>query len=103
MAERKKESLLERVCSYLGFHFEKCSNGFKILDRENKEYKRFLTDDIANVFKGLSEVEDLLKTKTFEHYCFSWNDFYSGLKIVENPFYRMSREHLAIELDLMGA
>ena len=51
MAEGKRDSLLERACSYLGFHVEKHSNGFKILDKENREYKRFLIDDLASGFE----------------------------------------------------
>lgn len=101
MAERKKrkDNLLERACAYLGFRVEKCLNG--LLDRKNRTYKRFLMDDFMNELDGLHEVEDLLKTKMFEHYHFSRNDSVrSRLQIVDNPFYGMSREQLEIELDL---
>lgn len=103
MNERKKDNLLERACAYLGFHVEERSNGHKIFDRENRDYKRFLTDDLVDGLDGLLEVEDLLKTKVFEHYHFSWCDFYTSHQIVENSFYGMSKEQLAIELDLLGA
>ena len=105
MAEEKREdNLLERACSYLGFHVEARSDGSKILDREGRVYTRYLTDDFMNSLDGLHEVEDLLKTKMFEHYHFSWNDSdRSVLQIVDNPFHGMSREQLAIELDLLGA
>lgn len=52
---------------------------------------------------GIRTVEEFLETETFEHYRFSPFEVGDGrLKVVENPFWKMSREQLEIRLALEG-
>lgn len=106
MEENEDIALLKRACKFLGFRLIWRRNYFKIYDAEGKEYKRCPSIDdfiLADGIAGIRTVEEFLETEMFEHYRFLPFEVGDGrLKIVENPFWKMSREQLEIRLALEG-
>lgn len=104
--EDKEISLLRRACESLGLRLIRRRSYFKIYDAEGREYKRYSSmDDFICIdgTAGIRTVEEFLETEVFEHYQFSPFEIGDGrLKIVENPFYKMSLEQLEIRLALEG-
>lgn len=102
--------LLDRALKHLGLRrvwrrsYARAHSGFVILDKDNREYRRVKNalDSLDN--RTLNTLEDLLDTEWFEYYRFDlmFNDS-KNYKAIANPFHNMTKEELAVRLDLLEA
>ena len=101
MQDNDSRRLLEKACKLLNLHLVECNGSFQMYDADGRMYNRYA--DYYNGSTRISSIEDFLNTKTFEHFSFPWSEkLPAGLKIVENPFFKMSKEEFYVKLDLLG-
>lgn len=101
--------LLDRALKHLGLKrvwrrsYVSAHSGFVILDKDNREYRRVkdALDSLDN--RTLNTLDELLDTAWFEHHYFSLVSNPQNYSLVQNPFHGMTKEELAIELDLLEA
>jgi len=91
--------LLDRALKQLSLFREWWHGIWLIVDNSKHPYKRLrdFTDEGAQTINSLS---DFLETECFEQHSFGQKQDYN---IVMNPFHSMSKEELAVKLDLLEA
>lgn len=109
MAKKKKSSkldkmdLLKRALEHIGLKlkwwgswgFRDGKAGFLAVDGDSNLYEWYNESRYVDSSYKISKLEDFLSAKWFEHYGMVKH------KLIENPFFGMSPEGLAIELDLL--
>ena len=104
----KKNLLLDRALKHLGLKrvwrnyvsAHDHTSGFVILDKDNREYRRVKDlDSFDN--RTINTLDELLDTAWFEHHRFALVSNPQNYSLVQNPFYKMSQEELAIKIDLL--
>ena len=77
-------------------------SGFMILDKDNRVYCR--VKDALDSFDNwtINTLDELIDTAWFEHHHFALISNPQNYRLVQNPFHRMSKEELAIQLDLLS-
>lgn len=101
--------LLDRALKHLGLRrvwrrsYISAHSGFVVLDKDNREYRR--VKDALDSFDNLTinTLDELLDTAWFEHYYFSLVSNPQNYRLVQNPFHNMTKEELAVKLDLLEA
>jgi hypothetical protein len=101
--------LLDRALKQLGFRcvwrrsYVSAHSGFVIVDKDNREYRRVkgALDSLDN--RTISTLDELLDTAWFEHHYFSLASNPQNYRLVQNPFHNMTKEELAVRLDLLEA
>ena len=103
--------LLDRALKHLGLRrvwrrsYVSAHSGFAIIDKDNREYRR-VKDDLDSLDNWtLNTLDELLDTSWFEHYHFSLSLVSNpqNYSLVQNPFHNMTKEELAVKLDLLDA
>lgn len=100
--------LLDRALKHLGLKrvwrrsYVSAQSGFVILDKDNREYCR--VKDALGSFDNwtINTLDELLDTAWFEHHHFALVSNPQNYSLVQNPFHHMSKEELAIQLDLLS-
>ena len=101
--------LLDRALKHLGLRrvwrrsYARAHSGFVILDKDNREYRRVkdALDSLDN--RTLNTLDELLDTAWFEHHYFSLVSNPQNYSLVQNPFHNMTKEELAVRLNLLEA
>lgn len=100
-----KMNLLKRALKHIGLKlkwqvglfFRDGKAGFLAVDGNNNLYEWYTENCYVDSNFKISKLEDFLSAKYFEHYstiaCLS--------KLIENPFFGLSPEELAIKIDLL--
>ena len=97
-----KMNLLKRALKHLGLRlkwleswgFQDGKAGFLAVDDRSNLYMWYKESHYVDCNYKISKLEDFLSAKWFEHY---------SDKIIENPFFGLSPEELAIKVDLLEA
>lgn len=99
-----KMNLLKRALKHLGlrlkwrdgFGFLDGKAGFIVVDGNGSLYMWYKVSRYVDINYKISRLEDFLSAKWFEHYSTIKH------KIIENPFFGLSPEELAIKVDLLS-
>ena len=81
-------------------------SGWVMLDDVNRPYRGIKNAADRYGTRAINNLDEFLEIKWFEHYHFEGFNFQSDPKssnVIQNPFYDISREELAIRLDLLEA
>ena len=91
--------LLDRALKQLGLVRAWRNGNWLVIDGTKHPYKKLrdFSDEGAQTISGLS---DFLETECFEQHSFDQKQDYN---IVMNPFHNMTKEELAVKLDLLEA
>lgn len=89
--------LLDRALKHLGFFRERRCGNWLVFDNAKHPYKR-LRDSTDEGDRTINSLSDFLETMCFERHRFGQKQEY---EMVMNPFYNMSKEELAVKLDLL--
>ena len=102
-----KMNLLKKALKHLGlklewrgsWSFRDGKAGFLAVDGDDNLYMWYKESHYVDGNYKISKLEDFLSAKWFEHYstiaCLS--------KLIENPFFGLSPEELAVALDILAA
>lgn len=99
-----KMNLLKRALKHIGlklklqsgFCFRDGKAGFLAVDGDDNLYMWYKESHYVDGNYKISKLEDFLSAKWFEH-------FITVEHLIENPFFGMSPEELAIKIDLLEA
>ncbi len=103
--------LLDRALKHLGLSRvwrrkspRSTEKAWVVVDSKQRPYHRIKSAEDGFGSLTTSSLEDLLDTEWFEYYCFDlmFNDT-ENYKTIENPFHNMTKEELAVRLDLLEA
>lgn len=103
--------LLDRALKQLGltrvwrrFNPRSTEKAWVVVDSKQRPYQRIKSAKDGFGSPTTSSLEDLLDTEWFEYYCFDLmiNDS-KNYKAIANPFHNMTKEELAVRLDLLEA
>lgn len=101
-----KMSLLKKALKHLGLKlkwrsslgFKNGKAGFLVFDRDGNLYEWYKESRYVDGNYKISKLEDFLSARCFEHY----STMVGGKsKRIENPFFGMTPEELAIKIDLL--
>lgn len=96
--------LLDRALKQLGLKRAWQNRNWVAVDSKQRPYHRVKSAKDGFGSPTTSSLEDLLDTEWFEYYRFDlmFNDS-KNYKAIANPFHNMSKEELAVRLDLLEA
>lgn len=105
--ELDKMNLLKRALNHLGLKlkwwgswaFRDGKAGFLAVDGDDNLYMWYKESHYVDSTYKISKLEDFLSARCFEHY----STFVYKSKFIENPFFGMTPEELAIKIDLLEA
>ena len=102
--------LLDRALKYLGLSrvwrqqsLRSTEKGWLVVDSKQRPYRRIKNAEDGFGSLTTSSLEELLDTKWFEYHRFGLFNDTENYKFIPNPFHKMTREELAIKLDLLEA
>ena len=93
--------LLDRALKHLGLVRKWRNGNWFVFDHDKYPYTRLRNFADGGV-QTISSLSDFLKTECFECYRFSFSKE-KNYNIVVNPFHNMTKEELAVRLDLLEA
>ena len=73
------------------------------VDGKQRPYRRIRNAEDGFGSPTTSSLEDLLETEWFEYHRFSLVNDNENYKTIVNPFHNMTKEELAVKLDLLEA
>lgn len=96
--------LLDRALKQLGLKRAWQNRSWIVVDSKQRPYRRVKSAKDGFGSPTTSSLEDLLDTEWFEYYRFDlmFNDS-KNYKAIANPFHNMTKEELAVRLDLLEA
>lgn len=96
--------LLDRALKHLGLVRVWRNRNWLVVDNAEFPYK-WLKDFADEGARPCNSLSDFLKTECFECHRFSFSNEknYNIVDIVQNPFHNMTKEELAVKLDLLEA
>ena len=102
MQLKRDQLLLDRALKHLGLHriFRKPSE-WATYDSRNREYVGVSYPSSYTSAWKIYDLTMFLNTKWLRHLKFD-NNWPDGADYIENPFYKLTREELAVKLDLLG-
>lgn len=74
-----------------------------VVDRKQRPYHRVKNAKDGFGSPTTSSLEDLLDTEWFEHHHFALFNDAENYTVIVNPFHNMTKEELAVRLDLLEA
>ena len=100
-----KMNLLKRALKHLSlklkwqgsWRFRDGKAGFLAVDSDDNLYMWYKESHYVDGNYKISRLEDFLSAKYFEHYSAARH------KLIENPFFGLSSEELAVVLDILAA
>lgn len=102
--------LLDRALKHLGlsrvwrrFNPRSTEKAWVVVDSKQRPYHRIKSAEDGFGSPTTSSLEELLDTEWFEYHRFGLFNDTENYKFIPNPFHNMTKEELAVRLDLLEA